>query len=359
MMKSHLIGKLLSNMFTAIESRIIEILKTTLPEELVAEEQILAGPAAEPAKLPAIVFSAGDFEIIPDDRIMNVVRQSEELLFRVSLLLEVWAETTVKVEEIALKAMAAIFINRAEIENKKKMNEHEAQQNRESEEPLNGSFKIGDKLQLSFDNSNLAATSGMKIVKNGSPAKIEVAYSMQSEMTVTRLHFDYQKIEDIHVALQKPNELASLKKPIELASFKKPPLTILDKPVVVMKRVGKVTSDKLAQKGIVKIRELALATADELSGDIRGIENLIERAKEIRRISSAVSLETASRKPPFTLNISKLKLPDVLKISSSEIADQTGKSLEEARSLQDNLEILAAKLIDGDEFEQLTLQDFL
>ena len=136
-------------MFTSIENKVVQILKNTLPADLVPTERIRSGPIDEPSDLPTVAFPAGDFEIVPDKQMLDIPKASQDLSFTVSSRLEVWAENLEQVEEIGLKAMAVILINSRTIEDQSK-----------------GQMTMGN-LKLSFTNSRFQPIKGIKdVVEN-------------------------------------------------------------------------------------------------------------------------------------------------------------------------------------------------
>ena len=319
-------------MFTSFENKVVQILKNTLPAELVPADRIRSGPIDEPSDLPTVAFTAGDFDIVPDKQMLDIPKASQDLSFTVSSRLEVWAENLEQVEEIGLKAMAVILINSRTIEDQSK-----------------GQMTMGN-LKLSFTNSRFQPIKGIKKVSNGSNPKGEVNYTFESAMTVTRLDFSYGKMEVIE---------AFFETPLQSKVWINARSPILKRSVKDIKGVGGVTGDSLIAENIATIHDLAMARPSDLKEEIANIENLIQKAKDIRRITNEILREILDREHPFAENFFTVLLTDILTTPTTDIQNQTGKTAEDVAIFLDNLNDLRTDLINAPAFDTLKLSSFI
>ena len=319
-------------MFATFENKVIEVLKATIPNDVVPTERIVAGPIATPTETPTIAFTAGDFEILPDDEILDIPKAEETLQLLISSRLEVWAVTLGNVEQIALQAMAAILIHTTTIENES-----------------NGELTTGS-LKLNFVHQRLKPLKGVKLLDNDSTPKGEVIYSVESLMTATRLDFDFGRIKVIDTHLSRPNK--------SIFQIQSPP-PVVEMPVDTIIEIGAITRDKLIEESITNIKALALANKNLLIIDVPNIERLIEKAKTIRRIAHENLIEIVDREHPFPDNFFSMSLTDIMNISVTEIQNQTGKQEENILIFIDNLNELQQSLIKAAVFATLTLKNFL
>jgi hypothetical protein len=319
------------SMFTNIEDKVVSILKGTLPNDLVPAEQIVAGPVGDPTQVPFVAFTAGNFDIIADDEILAIPKPDDMLTFVISSHLEVWAGTLEKVEEIALKAMGAILANTPTIEAES-----------------NGELTVGN-LKLSFSSHRLRPLKGVKVRDSGNTPKGEVTYVIESVMTVSKLDFDFGKMEVIDAVMDAPRQ----------ANFQVTAIQpVLEKDVGAILGIGSVTREKLLQNEIFAIRQLALADKHALENAIPNIDVLIEKAKSVRRITNEILLEIVDRSHPFPEVFFEIPLTEISQMSAESIQSQTGKNEEKVFIFLENVHELGESLLKAAEFAELTLHDF-
>jgi hypothetical protein len=318
-------------MFTGIENKVVEILKNAIPSGLVPPDRIVPGPVDDPTQVPFITFTAGDFEVFQNDEIMDIPKPDDALHFSVSALLEVWADSLEKIEEIALKAMAAILTQTPTIE-----------------AGAGGELSMGN-LKLSFNHHRLRPLKGIKMQQNGNLSKGEITYGIESVMTISQLDFDFGKMEVIDAVLEAPQPVN-----FQTALGQE----ILEKDVGAMRGIGAVTRQKLVQLNIHTIRQLALADTRPLLAEVPSIDGLKQNAKAVRRITNEVLNEIVDREHPFPESFYGSFLYEIAQLSAADIQNQTGKSEENVVIFLDNLTELSQSLLKANEFAALSLADF-
>jgi hypothetical protein len=205
-------------------------------------------------------------------------------------------------------------------------------------------------LKLSFANSRFQPIKGIKKVSNGGNPKGEVKYTFESAMTVTRLDFSYGKMEVIEALFETP---------LQSKVWIKARSPILIRSVKDIKGVGGVTGDSLIAENIATIHDLAMARPSDLKEEIANIENLIQKAKDIRRITNEILKEILDREHPFAENFFTVLLTDILTTPATDIQNQTGKTAEDVAIFLDNLNDLQTDLINAPAFDTLKLNSFI
>ena len=320
-----------NSMFTRIENKVVEILQNAIPSGLVPPDRIVTGPVDEPAQVPLIAFTAGDFDIVQNEEILDIPKPDDTLSLSVSARLEIWADSLQKVEEIALKTMAAILTQTSTIEAES-----------------GGEQSMGN-LKLSFNHHRLRPLKGIKVLQNGNIPKGEVSYGIESVMTVSQLDFDFGKMEVIDAVLEAPQPVN-----FQIASGQE----LLEKDVGAMRGIGAVTRQKLVQLNIHTIRQLALADTRPLMVEVPSIDGLKQNAKAVRRIANEVLKEIVDREHPFPESFYESSLNQISQLSAADIGNQTGKSEENVIIFLDNLTELSQSLLKAAEFAALSLVDF-
>jgi hypothetical protein len=319
-------------MFTTLENKVVTILRDALPEALVPPTRIVQGPVAPPLDLPTIVFSTGDFEAQPQEMLSDIPRADHEVNFALTAQLEVWADSMAAVEEISLKAMAALTVNHRAITDN------------------TGGEWIMDNLKLSFEHLTFWPQNGSKHFQDGTPPNSRISYKVQSAMTVTRLDFGHETIKVI-------DTLVKDLKPLKVLLHKTAPILLL--PAESLRGVGVKTAAKLAAKGLRKIVELCEAAPAQLMADIPQIAQHIAKAREMRRIANNMLKQIVDRVHPVPENYFAMTLVDMAALAPADIKNLTGKNAQSVNQLLDDLNQLETELLDSAAFNTLYLKDFI
>jgi len=316
---------------SSFQNQVVAVLRKVIPEGVIPADQILAGPVEEPDLLPAVVFTAGNFSVEQETEMNNTPRDTDELRLHSSSHLDVWADTPEEVEEITLKALAAILIHEAEIE-------------RDS-----GADLVMDHLKVISRNSNFYPVRSEKIFTNGGPIRERIEYSFQTQVQVTNTEFSYGTMDLIDTAFSGPRA-------VRTRSIFSP---ILQKSVTIIRGIGPVIADHLSELGIFTVQDLMFTDPEPAKNRIPEIDQLIAKARDIRRIANELIREIADRSHPFPDPFLEKPFPEIVSLSEADIIAATGKPEASIRILMENIRELREALLIAEEFDLLDMKSFL